>query len=88
MITEPRTDPFVCLDDIVGHPVEMNHVIYNPAKDNMAFRAERLFKTIKEGCNVELTSDQINHLIKYDVYQLKDFTFELRAIVEAAKNKK
>lgn len=85
MITDPRNNPFVCLDDIVGHPVDMNHVIYNPSKDNMAFRAERLYKTIKEGTGVELTSDQINHLIKYDSHQIKDFIIELREIVAVAK---
>lgn len=81
MIREIGSNTFVCLDDVTGQPEELNYVIYNPSKDNLAFRAELLYRTIKEGTGVELTSDQINHLIKYEVHQLNKFIDELRCII-------
>ena len=85
-----RNNPntFVCLDDIVDHPVDLNYVIYNPSKDNLAFRAELLYKTVKEGLDIELTSDQINHLIKYEVHQLNEFISDMRQIVDNVKRKR
>lgn len=80
-----RNDTFVCLDDITGHMEEMNYVIYNPAKDCLPFRAELLYRTIKEGTGIELTSDQINHLTKYEVHQLNQFIDELKQIITVAK---
>ena len=73
---------FVCLDDITQHAeLEMNPVIYNPTKDTIAYRIELLFKVVKQYFNVELTSDQLIHLTKYESYQLNDFVKELRSIL-------
>lgn len=83
-----RNDTFVCLDDVTGHPEKLNYVIYNPSKNSLPYRAELLYRTIKEGTEVELTSDQINHLTKYEVHQLHDFVNELKQIIEDAKDKK
>lgn len=74
-------DPFVCLDDITQHPVEMNPVIYNPGKDTVEFRVDLLFKVVKEYFNIELTSDQLISLTKYDIHQLNEFATELRKII-------
>lgn len=82
-----KNETFVCLDDIVDHPVELNVVIYNPSKDNIAYRSELLYRTIKKELGIELTSDQLNHLILYQTYQLDEFKKELKEIINNAKSK-
>ena len=76
-----RHDTFVCLDDVTGHIEELNYVIYNPNKDDVSTRVDLLYRTIKAGTGIELTSDQLIHLTRYDVYQLKDFVVELSEII-------
>lgn len=87
MFNRVRNDTFVCLDDVTGRMEEMNYVIYNPSKDNIAFRIDLLYRTIKQGCGIELTSDQLMHLTKYDVHQLNEFAEELRQIILDHKKK-
>ena len=84
-IIKRRNDTFVCVDDITGYPVEMNHVIYNPSKDSTAFRTELLYKTIKESFNVELSSDELIELTSYDVYELDTFIERLKNIINKKK---
>ena len=73
---------FVCLDDVTPNTFDgLNPVIYNPAKDTVEFRVDLLFRTVKEYFGVELTSDQLIYLTKFDVYQLNEFITELRKII-------
>lgn len=75
------TDTFVCLDDVTQHAEYINPVIYNPSKDTVAFRIDLLYRNVKQYFNIELTSDELIHLTKYDVYQLNEFVDELRKII-------
>ena len=76
-----RNNTFVCLDDITGKKEEMNYVIYNPNKDNIPFRVDLLYRTIKAGLGVELTSEQLGRLTKYESDQLHEFIDELQKIL-------
>lgn len=80
-----RADSFVCLDDISGHPEPMNCVIYNPLKNDIAFRIELLHRIILNHFNVDLTSEQLIHLTRYDATELKDFVIDLKKIIEDNK---
>lgn len=80
-----RADSFVCLDDISGHPESMNCVIYNPLKNDIAFRIELLHRIILKHFNVDLTSEQLIHLTRYDATELKDFVTDLKKIIEDNK---
>ena len=66
-----RNDSFVCLDDISEHPETMNYVIYNPNKQTKEERVELLYRKIKEAFDVDLSSDELNRLTSYDVFELK-----------------
>lgn len=88
MFSNLRSNPFVCLDEITEVPLELNPVIYNPGKDNMAFRSELLYKTIYNHYGIKLSSEQLMHLTKYDVHELDTFKKELKEIIHAEKNKK
>lgn len=88
MFSNLRSNPFVCLDEITEVPLELNPVIYNPGKDNMAFRSELLYKTIYNYYGIKLSSEQLIHLTKYDVHELDTFKKELKEIIRAEKNKK
>lgn len=81
MIKEIGHNTFVCLDDVTCKKEDMNYVIYNPNKDSIPFRVELLYKTIKAGTGVELTSEQLVHLTKYDSSQLHEFISELQKIL-------
>ncbi len=81
-------DNIVTLSDITQRMEELNPVIYNPGKDPIPFRCELLYRTIKEHTGVELTSEQVIHLTKYDVHELKAFVNELREIVRTRKSRK
>lgn len=81
MIKEFGHNTFVCLDDVTCKKEDMNYVIYNPNKDSIPFRVELLYKTIKAGTGVELTSEQLVHLTKYDSSQLHEFISELQKIL-------
>lgn len=72
---------FVCLDDITGQPEDLNYIIYNPSKDGKCERVSKLYERISERFKVELTSEQLDHLTKYDVYELKKFVSELKEII-------
>lgn len=76
---------FVTLNDITQRLEEYNPVLYNPGKDEMPFRRDLLYRVIKEHTGVELTSDELVHLIQYEVHELDKFVIELRKIV--MKNK-
>jgi len=86
MFKRANFDRFVCLSDITNRLEEYNPVIYNPAKDPIPFRVELLFRTIKEHTGVELTSEQLTDLTKYEIHQLNEFVEKLRKIlIEARK---
>ena len=74
-------DKFVCMDDISRMPEELNYVIYNPLVDSLHERIDKLYNRIKERFGVELTSEQLIHLTKYDVTELNKFASELRDII-------
>ena len=76
---------FVCLDDITCHIEEFNNVIYNPNIDGIPERVDKLFKVIKDRFDVELTSEQLIHLTKYESYQLEEFVDELKKYIDAKK---
>ena len=80
-----RNDTFVCMDDVSGQVEEMNYVIYNPLKDAPYERINKLYERIKDRFGVELTSEQLDHLTKYDIYQLKEFVSELKHIIQESK---
>ncbi len=88
MFSNLRSNPFVCLDEITEVPLELNPVIYNPGKDNMAFRSELLYKTIYTHYGIKLSSEQLMHLTKYDVHELDTFKKELKEIIRKEKDKK
>lgn len=88
MFSNLRSNPFVCLDEITGAPLELNTVIYNPSKDNMAFRSELLYKTIYDYYGIKLSSEQLMHLTKYDIHELDTFKKELKGIIREARSKK
>ena len=48
-----------------------------PMKESISYMKERF--------GVELTSDQLNHLTKYDVFELHEFVTELKQIIRAYK---
>lgn len=76
---------FVCLDDITGQLEEMNYVIYNPSKQHPHERVNYLYEKIKERFNVELTSEQLIWLTKYDTHELNQFVSDLKQIIAEAK---
>lgn len=88
MFSNLRSNPFVCLDEITEVPLELNPVIYNPGKDNMAFRSELLYRTIYNYYGIKLSSEQLMHLTKYDVHELDTFKKELKEIIRKEKDKK
>ena len=88
MFSNLRSNPFVCLDEITEVPLELNPVIYNPGKDNMAFRSELLYKSIYNYYGIKLSSEQLMHLTKYDVHELDTFKKELKEIIRKEKDKK
>lgn len=81
MFMYERSNSFVCLDEITNQPEDPNPVIYNPGKDNLAFRSELLYRTIYERTGTKLSSEQLMHLTRYDVAQLETFKDELRSII-------
>lgn len=80
-----RNDTFVCLDDISGHPEVMNCVIYNPSKQTKEERVELLYRKIKEAFDVDLSSEELNRLTSYDVFELSKFVEELKEIIKIKK---
>ena len=85
MFKGPRNNTFVCMDDISEQPEAMNYVIYNPSKQLPHERINHLYEKIKERFGVELTSEQLDHLTKYDIYELPKFISELQQIIRDAK---
>jgi hypothetical protein len=83
MFQYERNNTFVCLDEITNQPEEPNPVIYNPNKDNIAYRTELLYRTILEGTGHELTSEQLIHLTKYEAPEIPTFINELKKIIYA-----
>ena len=71
--------------DLSGKIEDMNYVIYNPSKDAPHERINKLYERVKERFNVELTSDELDRLTKYDTYQLSEFVTDLQRII---RNKK
>lgn len=70
---------FVCLDDITGHPCQMNHVIYNPILSKE--RNEQILdKVCKEHLRLRLTDEQLDELTTYDENHLDEFIEHLRSI--------
>lgn len=87
MFGDLGNNPFVCLDDITGRREDLNYVIYNPTKDSPHERINKLYEKVKECFGIELTSDQLTQLTKYDTYQLKNFIVELKEIIKESKKK-
>lgn len=81
MFLRTEFDYFVTLSDITQKMEGYNPVIYNPGKNTIPYRCELLYRTIKEHTGVELTSEELIHLTKYEIHELKQFVFELREIV-------
>ena len=73
------------MDDISGMVEPLNYVVYNPSKDMPHERINKLYDRIKERFGVELTSDQLNHLTKFNVHELHQFVTELQQIIREAK---
>lgn len=71
----------MCLDDITLKAEPLNPVIYNPnhVKDEYARRL--LHDIVKNNLHYDLSSDQLDHLLSYDVNHLNEFVLELRKIV-------
>lgn len=80
-----RNDTFVCMDDISGQPEDMNYVVYNPSNQLPHERINHLYEKIKERFGVELSSEQLEHLTKYDMHELSKFVSELQQIISDAK---
>lgn len=75
-------NPFVCVDDIVGHPVELNHVVFNPyTKDKKELRCS-LFDKILSLFGYELTDEELDKLCSYDRYSTSEFTSDIRMILK------
>lgn len=73
------------MDEITDQPEELNVVIYNPSKDNIAYRSELLFRTIKIKFDIELPSEDLNRLTLYDVHQLDKFIKDLKETIYRIK---
>jgi hypothetical protein len=70
---------FVCLDDITGHPCQMNHVVYNPLLSKE--RNEEIIKKVCEDhLGIKLTDEQIDELTVYDEHHLDEFIYHLQRI--------
>ena len=85
MFNRSVNDTFVCMDDVSGYVENMNYVIYNPLKDSPHERINKLYERVKERFGVELSSDQLIHLTKYDVFELHEFVSELKQIIRDYK---
>lgn len=85
MFKELRNCSFVCLDDISDHCEAMNYVIYNPSKQTKEERVELLYRKIKEAFDVDLSSEELNRLTSYDVFELSKFVEELKGIIKIKK---
>ena len=70
---------FVCLDDITGHPCQMNHVIYNPVLSKER-NEEILKKVCKDHLGLHLTDEQLDELTVYDENHLYEFIMHLLSI--------
>jgi F0F1-type ATP synthase delta subunit len=70
---------FVCLDDITGHPCQMNHVIYNPVLSK-ARNEEIIKKVCEEHLRLKLTDEQLDELTVYDENHLDEFIYHLQRI--------
>lgn len=82
-----RNTTFVCLDDVSGCVEEMNYVIYNPTVDGTVEQTRKLFEYIKERFNIELTSDEILSLLKYDEQHLTEFVIELKSLISEKRRR-
>ena len=72
---------FVCYDDISSDIInEVNPVIYNPILDEVEKRTH-LHDKVKECFNVELTTEQLDSLCKYDKYHIEEFVEELKSYI-------
>lgn len=80
-----RRDSFVCLDDVSGTIEDMNYVIYNPSKDPPHERINKLYERVKKRFDIELTSEELERLTKYDAFQLSEFVSELQKIIREKK---
>lgn len=82
-----RNTTFVCLDDVSGCVEDMNYVIYNPTVDGTVEQTRKLFEYIKERFNIELTSDEILSLLKYDEQHLTEFVIELKSLISEKRRR-
>lgn len=82
-----RNTTFVCLDDVSGCVEDMNYVIYNPTVDGTVQQTRKLFEYIKERFNIELTSDEILSLLKYDEQHLTEFVIDLKSLISEKRRR-
>lgn len=78
---------FVCIDDISETIEPLNHVIYNPSKDSKRKRVNRLYDIVKQRFDVELSSEQLEHLTKFETTELTQFVHELKEIISNSNKK-
>ena len=78
---------FVCIDDISETIEPLNHVIYNPSKDSKHERVNRLYDIVKQRFDIELSSEQLEHLTKFETDELTQFVHELKEIISNSNKK-
>lgn len=76
---------FVCLDDITELFEEFNPVIYNPNIDKIAERVDRLYNAIHKRFDIQLSSEELIELTKYNAFELDSFITRLKEIIAAHK---
>ena len=78
---------FVCIDDISETIEPLNHVIYNPSKGSKHERVNRLYDIVKQRFDIELSSEQLEHLTKFETTELTQFVHELKEIISNSNKK-
>ena len=76
---------FVCLDDITNHIEEYNDVLYSPTIDGIPERVDKLYRIIKRRFDIELSSEQLIRLTKFESHQLEEFVDELKKYIDDKK---
>jgi len=85
MSRKNMVENFVCMDDVTGHMMEHNSVVYNPKTDDIETRKQRLHKAILEYYEIDLSELELDRLCSYDVNQLNDFVRDLSDIINEYK---
>lgn len=72
---------FVCLEDIKGHMVLENDVIYNPYSEDKDQSKKNINRVIQHRFGFSLTDDQLNKLTSYDCFEIDEFISDLKTII-------